>query len=1256
MKRTFIISFVSLLFISNNLLATQTSASQKAWDALLSNQNTEARQSLQSASSEDASKAETLIGLCLLNNQEKKLPEAFNSFKSFYESSSNPYPYLYALSSLPFLWDINDENSTAKKDFYEKIIADPKMNGTLKAMLSERLGSYYEFHNNSKKANDWYKKMGAIDKWQVLGTFDNTSGSGFSKDWGVLNKVSSNEVFKNKVDADIQWHTPTCNKNNNWFSFDYYFVLDDAIMFAQSFVSSPTDQEVFLRIGTSGSLKVWVNDALVMSVPEERNCDLDIYPCKIKLNKGVNRVLVQIGQNEISGANFLLRLTDENANPISNLTCSTESTPYTKASDNNSNPTLLAFFAEEFFSKKIEEDPKNQLNYILLAQTYLRNDKAHEATKVLKTLEAMAPNSVLVTDLLSEAYLRAKNQTDYNKELEKIRQLDPNSYIALNSSYQDAVKSEKYSDADVVCKKIKELYGESPTTEEYDIELASYEKRFNDLISLTDMLSQKYPDRYDYMYIKYSIQKNSSKNGKAATKIVEDYCKKYYSNKALELLANIYFEEGSYDKAIGILKLRLEKMPYATGYMDDLMGILFKMQRYNDALAMSEKMLAMSPYSSGVYNSRGYIYQNLNDIEKAKENFKKAIYYNPTSFDSRTQLRQLEHKTDLNEMFTKNDLDKLIASAPSAKEYPQDNALVVLNDNRLIVYPEGAKEYKYEVAIKMLNQSAISVWKDYSIGYNSNIQKLIIDKAEIIKANGNKVKAETDNDNNVVFANLEVNDVIHLEYRIQDYSSNKMAKQFFNDFSFRHNIPSMVDRYSILAPKDKKFDYMVSHGDLKPKISDIEDLKLYEWEMNNQPAVKSEPFMSELSDIVPCLYYSSIPDWSYVSSWYKDITSNKFESDYVLKETAASILKGKENSSQLDKAKLFYEYILENITYSNVSFLQSNYIPQKASRTITTRLGDCKDVSTLFVALCREAGIDANLVLISTRNNGNVTMPLPSINFNHCIAQLNINNKIYYLELTNNTLPFGSAMSYDLNAEILPIPFSDGAPFGDKLIRMNMPFRLKNTINRTNTFAINGNDLQVQRKSTYSGAQASTIRDSYRYIGEEEQLKTVSEAVAGDFSVPSKVSNVTFSNLDNLTDSMTLGYLIDVKGALQDVANMKILKLPWTDKFSSIEFVNAETRQYPMEFWSAWSEDSNTEQINLTLPANKKFVEAPKDITLDCANASFKLTFKEKTPGVFVINRTFIRKSDLVTPEQYQAFRNFVHKVSEYDNKQYVIQ
>ena len=39
-------------------------------------------------------------------------------------------------------------------------------------------------------------------------------------------------------------------------------------MYAQTFVNSPIAQEVYLRAGTSGSLKVWVNDALVAAVPE----------------------------------------------------------------------------------------------------------------------------------------------------------------------------------------------------------------------------------------------------------------------------------------------------------------------------------------------------------------------------------------------------------------------------------------------------------------------------------------------------------------------------------------------------------------------------------------------------------------------------------------------------------------------------------------------------------------------------------------------------------------------------------------------------------------------------------------------------------------------------------------------------------------------------------------------------------------------------------------------------------------------------
>jgi hypothetical protein len=93
----------------------------------------------------------------------------------------------------------------------------------------------------------------------------------------------------------------------------------------------------------------------------------------------------------------------------------------------------------------------------------------------------------------------------------------------------------------------------------------------------------------------------------------------------------------------------------------------------------------------------------------------------------------LENKKEVSELFPKSDLDDIIAKAPSSSEFPQDNSILLLNNNQLVVYPEGAKEYRYEIAAKILNKSGIDNWKEYTIGYNSYNQKLIIDKAELIR-------------------------------------------------------------------------------------------------------------------------------------------------------------------------------------------------------------------------------------------------------------------------------------------------------------------------------------------------------------------------------------------------------------------------------------------------------------------------------------------------------------------------------------------
>lgn len=1253
-KKIAIISVTLICLLTTTAFGANKENYNKGWTEFSNNNRTEARKYFNLATSEADSKAEAFLSLALLDWSESKDINALDNFQKFYESSENPYPYFYAMFSLPFM-NTRKILPESQLRFYERIISDPKMNGTLKAMLHETLGQYYMDSNNLKKSKELFSKMGALSNWQVLGTFNNISGSGFDKDWGAVSKAASDNVFKNNVDAEVKWYTPPANKPNNWFYFDYYFQLNSVIVYAQTFVNSPIEQEVYLRAGTSGSLKIWVNDALISTVPEERNCDLDIYPYKIKLNQGTNRILVQIGQSEITGANFLIRLTDSNANPIEGLTDSAVYADYTKS---NSQPTnsILPFFAEEFFEEKVKREPNNLLNYLALGEIYLRNDKAYEGTHILKRAEKLAPKSSFVSYRLAEAYQRAQNGTDYSREIENIKLNDPDSFTALQYLYGEAFESEKYSEAENIAKKIKDLYGESTYTDALDIQILGANKKIDELIALSKKLYAKYPYSYEHMYMCYVIEDNVNQNTKAAIALLENYCKQYFDTNALETLAKRYLDLGETDKGLKTLRKRTDFMPYASGYWYSYATLLQGMQKYNEALTTMGEVKKLAPYMSYVYNTEGYIYRELKDTDKAKESFQKAIYYGPTSYDSRTQLRLLENKKEVFDLFPKTDLNELIAKAPTSADYPEENSVIVMNDNQLVFYPEGAQEHRAEIAIKILNQSGIEEWKDYGIGYNRNTQKLLLDKYEVIKANGQKVKAETNNYGRVIFTNLEVGDILHLDYRLQDFHTGELAKHFYDQLLMQYSVPGVYTSYSVLVPKDRDFKHIVTNGDIKPIISDVENMKLYQWISNNEPAIKDEPFMSPLSDVSPSLAFSSIPDWQFMSDWYRDLTANKFgaNSDYILKETLTEILKGNENASQLEKAKLFYEYILKNITYSSVPFMQSNFIPQKASRTITTRLGDCKDVSTLFVAFCREVGIKANLVLLSSRENGKNTLILPSSSFNHCIAQLDVDGKTYYLELTDNKLPFGAALDSDLQSNILPIPYKNEKA-GDKLLAMDMPFRMKNEIKRDTKINISNNDMNITFNSTRTGQLASFYRQKYTDMGSEDKLKDMNRIVASDWNVPVKVTNLSFTNLDNLADSVYYSFDLEAKNSLQEVAGMKIFKLPWSDAVKTLSMFALETRKYPFEFWGYLYCDRESENVNITLAQGKQFVEIPKNVKLECSVATYELIFDVKKTGEINAKRIFTKKKDVVNPEEYPAFREFMNSVSENDNKQYAI-
>jgi len=1240
-------AILTTMLVSQFIFANQETL-QQGWAAFNNNKLTDAKRLFQQAAGKNETKADALLALSLVNWASEENGDGFKNFSEFCSTVDNPAPYLYGLWSSPVVFNGYGRKSDAQIALMNKLTKDVNSNSTLTAMAYSLFAKHFETQGNFKEAANYYAKLGTINDWQIVGTFDNTSGSGFNKDFGVLANPQEDAVFKNKVNADVKWFKPPHVRSDRWFDFNYYFAIGNSIMYAQTFLNSPTEQEVFFRSGNSGSLKIWVNDKLVTNISEERNCDMDIYINNVKLNKGYNRVLVQIGESETDNANFMIRVTDKDGKNISGLSYSTTYQPYSKAAEYTVSSST--FFAEDFFEKKIAAAPNDLVNYIILSEVYLRNDKVYEARKTLKKAKELAPESTFISSRMIEAYSRDKNVTDLTKEYEKIKAKDPDSKYALKGLIDEANDKEDYDEKEKLLNRYKQLYGTSEYTDILELNLVANRKQYDKISALVATLYAKYPNNFDLMSLTYQLEMSTSKNIKKGNQILIEYLKRNYSDRILKTLAGNFFKLGKKADAINIYKQRIENVPYSIGFYGDLADIYFDQRDYANALYYVERQLEFAPYIGGYWHDLAKIKKAQGNEDEARAALQKTIYFTPTNYEARKELREINKQKDLFENFDKSDAYEVFKKSKPASAYPDDNSVILHYEIQRVVYPEGATEEKTEVLIKVFNQNGIDTWKEYSIGYNSYRQRLIIDKAEIFKKDGNKVQAEKDDDY-IVFTNLEAGDAIHLSYRIENYNTGKLAAHFWEQFSFNYTFPSELTRYSLLIPKNKPFKFELMNGNIQQKEKDVDDMKLYVWEAGAQKAIEPEAYMPPLADVGVTLDISTLPDWQFVSNWYSDLSSQLAKSDFEIRETVAELFKDKSNLSELDKAKAIYEFIEANVSYSSVSFMHGPIIPQRASRTLHTKLGDCKDVATLFVAMCKEVGLKANLILVDTRDNGEKHLNLPSIDFNHCLAKVVAGGKEYYVELTDQRLSFSSLPPSDLNANALFIP-RDGEDAAKALFKLNSINRVTNSVLRETKLRFENNDMIFDRKSKKTGALASYMRGDFADVGKEKQERSITQAVATDFTNPAKLTTLSFADLKTLSDTLEYDYSFQVKNELTEVVGIKIFRLPWSEGFRSLDFLSLEKRDFPFQLWTLRMEESNREVITVQVPKDKMLAELPKNVVLSCPAADYSMTYTMSSPGVMKAVREFKRKKDLVNVNEYDAFREFFNKVAESDMKQ----
>ena len=168
-----------------------------------------------------------------------------------------------------------------------------------------------------------------------------------------------------------------------------------------------------------------------------------------------------------------------------------------------------------------------------------------------------------------------------------------------------------------------------------------------------------------------------------------------------------------------------------------------------------------------------------------------------------------------------------------------------------------------------------------------------------------------------------------------------------------------------------------------------------------QPAAMPEDAPGRFK-VSPHIQVGSFADWADVSS----TMGGYFATEGTIApggSIAQEIERIEQATTQpLERAALALRLVQDEVSYLLNGMAGGNYLPQSPSETWAKRYGDCKAKSLLLLAMLRAMEIEAEAVLVDSRNGDAVAIsqPIPGA-FDHMIVRATIDGKDYWLDGTS---------------------------------------------------------------------------------------------------------------------------------------------------------------------------------------------------------------------------------------------------------------
>ena len=219
---------------------------------------------------------------------------------------------------------------------------------------------------------------------------------------------------------------------------------------------------------------------------------------------------------------------------------------------------------------------------------------------------------------------------------------------------------------------------------------------------------------------------------------------------------------------------------------------------------------------------------------------------------------------------------------------------------------------------------------------------------------------------------------------------------------------------TVEVPNDEKVRVLEQNID-KAQISEIDDKKVYRWEVQDFRTKNEEYFSPHLYEINPFVIVSpenfkygvagQSDTWKDLGNWECGLIEGLDQLSEEEKKKVHELTDG--ITSNLEKTKTLYHYLQDNTRYINVSFKIGGHLPHPANYVCENRYGDCKALSNYMKAMLKEVGIPSNYTTIYAGiKPWRVNKDYPNQFANHVVLTVPFESDTIWLECTSKTAPF----------------------------------------------------------------------------------------------------------------------------------------------------------------------------------------------------------------------------------------------------------